>query len=238
MAWADDCSSKNLVEKAASVEDFSTLVAAVKAAGLVEALQGDGPFTVFAPTNDAFAALPEGTVESLLKPENKQALVDILKYHVVSGAVPAKTAVTLSEAKALNGETIQVMLKGEKLFLNESQVVKTDIMTSNGIIHVIDKVLLPPKKDVSQVPGGVKRVMQAAIQRGAPLYNKGQHSACAEIYEVAAISMLQMPEGELTAGQRKTLQVALAKSDGSHCATTNAWTMRHALDAVGKMAAN
>ncbi|BCX47827.1 hypothetical protein HAHE_17350 [Haloferula helveola] len=138
----------DIVETAASVETFSTLVAAVKAADLVEALKGDGPFTVFAPTDDAFAALPEGTVETLLKPENKGKLVDILTYHVVAGKVPASEAVKLSEATALNKKAIALKVTDGKLMLNESAtVVKTDIMTTNGVIHVIDAVILPPSEE-------------------------------------------------------------------------------------------
>ena len=131
---------KDIVDTAVGAGKFETLVAAVKAAGLVETLKGEGPFTVFAPTDEAFAKLPEGTVESLLKPENKDKLVDILTYHVVPAKVPAKTAVTL------NKKTIKVAKKNDGLFLNDSKVVKTDIVCSNGIIHVIDAVLLPPSK--------------------------------------------------------------------------------------------
>ena len=136
---------KDIVDTAMGADSFDTLVAAVKAADLVDTLKGDGPFTVFAPTDEAFAKLPEGTLESLLKPENKEKLVDILTYHVVSGDVPAKTAVTLSEAKAVNGDKIDLIVDEKTLMLNEkAKVVKTDIECSNGVIHVIDTVILPP----------------------------------------------------------------------------------------------
>jgi len=136
---------------------FNTLVAAVKAAGLVDTLKGDGPFTVFAPTDEAFAKLPEGTVESLLKPENKDKLVDILTYHVVSGDVPSTTAVTLTEANAVNSKKLKLKVDGGKLFINNAQVVKADINTSNGVIHVIDNVLLPPtnQKGESKAAGKI-----------------------------------------------------------------------------------
>ncbi|MGB0153507.1 MAG: fasciclin domain-containing protein [Verrucomicrobiales bacterium] len=139
---------KDIVDTAVAAGSFKTLAAALEAGGLIEALKEEGPFTVFAPTDDAFAALPEGTVETLLKPENKDKLVDILTYHVVSGAVPAETAVTLSAATALNKKEIKLSLKDGALFLNDSKVVKTDITTSNGVIHVIDAVLLPPSDGI------------------------------------------------------------------------------------------
>ena len=117
----------------------------MKAAGLVDALKAEGPLTVFAPTDEAFAALPEGTVENLLKPENKDQLVAILTYHVVAGKVPAEVAVTLDEGKTLNGQSFKVNFdkKSETLKIDGAKVVKADVMTSNGIIHVIDKVLIP-----------------------------------------------------------------------------------------------
>ncbi len=137
--------SKDIVDTAVAAGSFNTLAAALKAAGLVEALKGDGPFTVFAPTDEAFAKLPKGTVEALLKPENKGKLVDILTYHVVSGSVPAKTAVTLSKATALNKKAISLGIKGKSLYLNgKARVIKADVHASNGVIHVLDNVILPP----------------------------------------------------------------------------------------------
>ena len=114
----------------------------MKAGGLVDALSAEGPFTVFAPTDEAFAKLPEGTLEDLLKPENKAKLVSILKYHVVSGAVPAAKVVKLKEAKTIGGKSVAVKA-GKSVHINKSKVVKADIHTSNGIIHVIDTVLIP-----------------------------------------------------------------------------------------------
>ena len=143
---AADLKSQDIVDVAVGAGSFKTLVAAVKAADLVGTLKGDGPFTVFAPTDEAFNKLPKGTLESLLKPENKAKLVDILTYHVVSGAVPAKVAVTLKKATAVNKKDIKVNKKDDGLFLNKSKVIATDIKASNGVIHVIDSVLLPPSK--------------------------------------------------------------------------------------------
>lgn len=132
----------DIVAVAAGAEDFSTLVAAVKAAGLVETLQGDGPFTVFAPTNEAFAKLPDGTVENLLKPENKDQLIAILTYHVVPARVMAAD-VKAGNAKTVNGSEISIQTDGGKVMVDTANVVKTDIGASNGVIHVIDSVILP-----------------------------------------------------------------------------------------------
>ena len=140
-----DCGTcdKTIVENAVATKDFSTLVAAVKAAGLVETLSGKGPFTVFAPTNKAFEKLPEGTVASLLKPENKEKLVAILKYHVVPGKVMAADVVKLSRAKTVEGSEVKIEVKDGKVKVDNAMVVKTDIVSNNGVIHVIDAVILP-----------------------------------------------------------------------------------------------
>ena len=138
---------KNIVETAVAAGSFKTLAAALEAADLVETLSGKGPFTVFAPTDAAFAKLPEGTVEELLKPENKEKLADILTYHVVSGKVMAETAVTLDKATAVNEKDIALAVKDKTLTLNDSAKVTTaDIKCSNGVIHVIDAVILPPSE--------------------------------------------------------------------------------------------
>lgn len=136
-------SAPDIVDTAVSAGIFNTLVTAVKAAGLVDTLKSAGPFTVFAPSDEAFAKLPAGTVESLLKPENKDKLVKILTYHVVSGKVTAADVVKLNSAKTVQGQEVKITVKDGKVMLNKSNVVKTDIMTSNGVIHVIDSVLMP-----------------------------------------------------------------------------------------------
>lgn len=135
--------AKNIVETAVAAGTFETLVAAVKAAGLVETLSGPGPFTVFAPTDEAFAKLPEGTVASLLEPANKQKLVDILTYHVVPGKVMAADVVKLSSAKTVQGQLVKIKVADGQVSVDGANVLKTDIATSNGVIHVIDAVILP-----------------------------------------------------------------------------------------------
>ena len=134
--------AKDIVTIASEAEDFSTLVAAVKAAGLVDVLKGEGPFTVFAPTNAAFAALPEGTVEGLLKPENKEKLAAILTYHVVAGNVMAKD-VAPGKVKTVQGTEFEITVKDGAVMVDGAKVTKTDIVASNGVIHVIDKVIMP-----------------------------------------------------------------------------------------------
>jgi uncharacterized surface protein with fasciclin (FAS1) repeats len=134
--------SKDIVAVAAGNGSFNTLVAAVKAAGLVETLQGTGPFTVFAPTDEAFAKLPKGTVEDLLKPENKAKLVAILTYHVVAGKVMAAEVKTM-KVKTVNGQSLDVKVADGVVTVDNAKVVKTDVAASNGVIHVIDTVVLP-----------------------------------------------------------------------------------------------
>ncbi len=134
---------QDIVDTAVAAGSFQTLAAALEAGGLIETLKGPGPFTVFAPTDEAFAKLPEGTVADLLKPENKATLVKILTYHVVPGRVPAAAVVNLSSAKTVEGSEVRINASQGRVRVNDSNVVKTDIRASNGLIHVIDAVLLP-----------------------------------------------------------------------------------------------
>jgi len=142
-ASAGSMGKKDIVDTAVAAGDFKTLAAALQAAGLVDTLKGPGPFTVFAPTDEAFAKLPAGTVDNLLKPENHDKLVAILTYHVVPGKIMAKDVVKLNDAKTVNGKEIKIMTEGGKVMVDNANVVKTDIACSNGIIHVIDSVILP-----------------------------------------------------------------------------------------------
>ncbi len=164
IAWAGDdpmvggaamYPSKNIVQNAVNSQDHTTLVAAVKAAGLVEVLEGPGPFTVFAPTNEAFAKLPAGTVDTLLKPENKEMLVKVLTYHVVAGRVSSadlmqqiKAGNGKAELKTVQGETLTATMNGNHIVLTDekgdnSMVTIANVFQSNGVIHVVDTVLLP-----------------------------------------------------------------------------------------------
>jgi uncharacterized surface protein with fasciclin (FAS1) repeats len=134
---------KDIVDTAIGAGSFKTLVAALKAADLVETLKGEGPFTVFAPTDEAFAKLPAGTLDDLLKPENKEMLRGILTYHVVPGKVMAADVVKLDSAKTANGESLTIRNSNGAVMVDAAKVIKTDIATSNGVIHVIDTVVLP-----------------------------------------------------------------------------------------------
>ena len=142
-AHPEEMAKPTIVEIAVGNPDFSALVAALEAAGLVEALSGEGPFTVFAPTNAAFAALPAGTLDDLLKPENKETLTAVLTYHVVAGKVMAADVVTLTEATSLQGDTIMVTASDAGVKVDAANVTATDIEAANGVIHVIDAVILP-----------------------------------------------------------------------------------------------
>lgn len=142
---------KNIVDTAVEAGKFKTLAAALGAAGLVDAVKGPGPFTVFAPSDEAFAKLPKGTVETLLKPENKEKLKAILTYHVVPGKVMAKDVLGVKGAKSLNGQRIDVKVDGGKVMVDGAQVVATDIACTNGVIHVIDSVILPSEDNIPTV---------------------------------------------------------------------------------------
>jgi len=140
---ASSHTKKDIVDTAVSAGSFNTLVAAVQAADLVDTLKGKGPFTVFAPTDDAFAKLPAGTLEDLLKPENKDKLKAILTYHVVSGKYMAKDVVTMKMAETVNGQSFMINMDAGNVMVDNAKVVQTDIECSNGVIHVIDTVILP-----------------------------------------------------------------------------------------------
>ena len=135
---------KDVVDTAVAAGQFKTLVTAVKAADLVEALKGDGPFTVFAPTDEAFAKVPKDTLDGLLK--DKKALTGVLTYHVVPGKVMAADVVKLTEAKTVQGQPIKITVVDGKVKVNDANVIKTDIECKNGVIHVVDGVILPPAK--------------------------------------------------------------------------------------------
>ena len=146
----------DIVDTAVKAGSFKTLAAALKAAGIVETLKGKGPFTVFAPTDEAFAKLPAGTVETLLKPENKDKLVAILTYHVVAGKVKAADVVKLKSAKTVQGSEVKITVADGKVMVDDANVVKTDIACGNGVIHVIDAVLLPKEGQMDIVDTAVK----------------------------------------------------------------------------------
>ncbi len=215
-------SDKNIVETAVEAGSFNTLAAALKAADLVDALQGEGPFTVFAPTDEAFAKLPEGTVESLLKPENKEKLQTILKLHVVSGRAFSEDVLEKGKFNSLAEIPLKAKVEDGDAFVNGSKIVKTDINATNGVIHVIDSVILPSDKYSS-----ARNLIQTAIAHGAPLYNQGHAAACASVYAVAAQALMKM---EISENAKQPLQLAMSKMRHSNNPNAQAWIMRHGLD--------
>ena len=141
--WATSCDKQDIVDTAVAAGSFNTLATALTAAGLIETLKSKGPFTVFAPTDEAFAKLPAGTLDDLLKPENKGKLKSILTYHVVAGKVTAANVIKLQKAKTVNGQELKIMVKDGTVMVDNAKVTKTDIMCTNGVIHIIDTVVLP-----------------------------------------------------------------------------------------------
>ena len=219
---------KDIVDTAVGAGSFKTLVAAVQAAGLVDTLKGDGPFTVFAPTDEAFAKLPKGTVESLLKPENKGKLVSILTYHVVPGKVMAADVVKVKEAKTVQGQKVAVKVDNGKVMIDNANVLKTDIGCTNGVIHVIDAVILPSDKE--QANASPKRVIENAIHRGVAFYNAGHACECATIYTEAMQTLVKDHHQMFTSNVSTHLRNTLAKANATQCADSRAWTLRHGLD--------
>ena len=224
-----DTRSKNLVEVAIEAGTFKSLVAALDAASLVAILQNEGPFTVFAPTDAAFAKLPAGTVESLLKPENKQQLIAILTTHVVAGRVDATSALTRKTLDSLQGEPLTLNLSGGVLTVNGSRVLNNDIQTKNGVIHVIDSVLLATA--IPSPEQAVFDLLELAIERGAPLFNDGQRGACADIYEIAVRSIVDRPQ-DLPKALVSDLRQALTDIRSSNDKSEDAWILRRAIDQV------
>lgn len=220
---------KDIVDTAVGAGSFKTLVAAAKAAGLVDTLKGEGPFTVFAPTDEAFGKLSKCTLDSLLKPENKHKLAAILTYHVVPGKVKAKKAAKLDSAKTVNGAEITIKPSGKSLMINNAKVVKADIKTSNGIIHVIDTVLIPEAKKVA---GNTNHIIKQAIHKGVPMFNSGHHAQTAALYMKAGKEILGQCSSSACPVSAKTIKTALHKASAEHCPTSQAWIMRKAFDHV------
>jgi len=180
--------SNNIVDVAAGNDDFSTLVAALSAAGLVDALSGEGPFTVFAPTNAAFDALPEGTLDSLLLEENVDALTGILTYHVVS-ANALSSSLTSGDVETLNGATVAVTVADE-VMVNDSTVKVADIVTSNGIIHVIDAVLLPPAEDSTETEDEIEEPMEGEMEEEGSMGAEESSSSLPALGALSAIASI------------------------------------------------
>lgn len=204
---------------------FNTLLAAAKAAGLVDALAGKGPLTVFAPTDDAFRKLPEGTVASLLKPENKGQLAAILKYHVVSGRVFSDTAVAAGTAKTLQGQAISVRVTGDGIKINDSKVVAADIQATNGVIHVIDSVLMPKKMTAFNT----RMLLERTVAKGSRAFNHGNVRQCCKVYEQMCEKIVADADG-LPEMVPVVLKASLKQARRVHDHTRRAWVLRDGID--------
>jgi transforming growth factor-beta-induced protein len=214
--------SATIPETAKAAGTFETLLAAATAAGLAEVLGGSGPFTVFAPTDEAFRKLPDGTVESLLKPENKGQLADILKYHVVAGRVYSEKVLDSKAIKTLQGASATISLRDGTPRIQDARILKTDIDASNGVIHVIDSVILPP-------PSGAdaQRRLEEAVAKGAPLFNAGHHSECASIYRSV---MTDLMSTSLSSSLKSHMSSVITNADHTSCTTEKAWVLRRGID--------
>ena len=221
-------SDKNIVVTAAEAETFKTLIAAAKEAGLAGALTSKGPLTVFAPTDDAFSKLPEGTVASLLKPENKDKLAAILKYHVVLGRVYSEDALAAGKAKTLQGGSVRITIQDGVAKVNKAKILATDIDASNGVIHVIDTVIMPSDDKKFSATDARHKIKQAVVN-GVQLYNSGHHSACAKVYMKTMSEMLDYGD-QMPKSVRNRLEHAMTNAKHESCPTQQAWTLRHALD--------
>ncbi len=223
---AGPAGGKTIVDVAQAAGGFQTLLAAATAAELASVLAGEGPFTVFAPTDEAFAKLPAGTVDTLLKPENRAQLVEILKYHVIAGKAPLAKALDLREAATLQGSKVAIRFEDGRVKVGAASLIKADISASNGIIHVIDQVLIPAKTiDEPLSPSGL---IGLAINKGVPLFNSGEVAGCAALYELtceALRSMASLPEG-----LRKELTGSLKEARADESVRQRAWILRGAID--------
>ena len=220
--------SGTIVDVAAEAGSFKTLLAAAAAADLAGALSGEGSFTVFAPTDEAFSRLPAGTVDNLLKPENKQQLADILKYHVIAGRITLAKALEAGECVTLHGGALSATFADGRVRIGSAALIQADISATNGIIHVVDQVLLPP--EASAQPLTPVALIGLAIERGVPLFNNGDTGACAAVYEVTCEALRIMPG--VSEDSRKDLAQALAKMRAAKTERQKAWILRYALDRV------
>ena len=220
-------SQPTVVEIAAGNDQFSTLVAAVKAAGLADALSAEGPYTVFAPTNDAFARLDGEVVEYLLSDAGRSDLGRILLHHVVPGKLEAGTLVGRDEVTTLADTTLALEVARDRLLVGDAVVQTADIGGSNGVIHVIDRVLLPP---VQQSP--LESLLVNAIERGAPLFNNNNPEACAAVYATALEAVAAVGDFGLDAPARATLAARLKEIAMDRDVTERAWAYRRIMDAM------
>lgn len=223
---ADVKCGQTIVDVAKAAGGFRTLLAAVTAAELAGVLAGEGPFTVLAPTDEAFAKLPAGTVDTLLLPENREQLVALLKNHVIAGRVTLAKALEVREAASLQGSKIAFNFQDGRVLAGGAALTKVDIAASNGIIHVIDQVLIPATTETG--PLSASELIELAVQRGVPIFNDGDVAGCAAIYEVTCEALRTMEN--VTQESRKVLAKALKAARAESSARQRAWILRGAID--------
>jgi uncharacterized surface protein with fasciclin (FAS1) repeats len=224
---------QTIPEVATSAGKFSTLLAAVGAAGLAETLGSEGPFTVFAPTDEAFGSLPAGTIASLLEPANRTKLTDILKYHVVAGRVDSEAALKAGSAATLLGPQIKITKSEAGAMINNARLVTADVDASNGVIHVIDRVLLPTAGNsvasAKSPAASGRQMIETAVKEGAALFNSGQHGACANLYMKTCEQLVEL---EMSAQAKASMRSAMQTARGQHDMSSRAWTLRRAMESA------
>lgn len=233
-SWPEEASSdepsqdgKNIVALASSAGKFGTLLKAATEAGLAETLTGKGPFTVLAPTDEAFSALSEGTLESLLEPGSRDKLRLILLYHVIPGTLSASELAVAGTASTAQGQDVTFALTNGRLTANGANILLNDLQASNGVVHAIDRVLLPKPESTP-----AQRILETAVRKGVPLFNDGHVDACAAIYEVAMTAILELDAPGLDQHSRNLLSTALESARKDENRRSAAWTMRRAIDAA------
>ena len=227
--------ANNIASVAKRAGSFKTLLAAVDAAGLTDALTSEQELTVFAPTDEAFAALPKGTVEELLKPDNRGKLASILSLHAIPGKVSAGDALNAGQAKALNGGTLEFGIVDGLFKVNGATIVKTDIQCDNGVIHVIDAVILPSSKSAGNETASVNsksalEQIEAAIDQGVPVFNSGDHGKCATIYRDCMVSISRSSGVDPRVSE--VLNQLVERTEKIKDDTERAWVLRSGLDHI------
>jgi uncharacterized surface protein with fasciclin (FAS1) repeats len=227
--------ANDIISVAKRAGSFKTLLAAVEAAGLNDALTGDKPVTVLAPTDEAFAALPKGTVEALLKSENREKLVSILSLHAIAGKVSAGDALNAGQAKSINGGSLEFGIVDGLFKVNGATIVKTDIQCDNGVIHVIDAVILPSSKGSESKTASTDgksplELIEAAIDQGVPVFNDGNHGKCATIYRDCMVSISKSCGVDPRVSM--VLEQLVKRAEGIESDTERAWVLRSGLDHI------
>lgn len=220
----------DIVDTAANAGQFETLLAAAKAAGLVDALKGDGPLTVFAPTDDAFGALPAGTIDALLKPENRDQLAEVLKFHVVAGRVGSDALADNVGLETLAGPRAVIKAAERGFTIEGARILTTDIDASNGVVHVIDRVIMPPAR---MSRADALNMIDRAISKGVPMFNHGRPDETVDIY-TTTVTKLAKADATLSRAERSRLMDALTRTGDMTDSRAKAWQLRYALDDVGR----